>query len=246
METFQQPNSGTVITNSDRGLHVVIPIKNQWGMVTLCAIFILLFGMVTLLMLLGIPDVLGDPNKPLWLFILFLVVLIAADTLFIGLLLWSLTGKILVHVNSIDMVLRYKMLGFAHERKFELEKIHDLRVRNFKEIALPKSAVDYMDDETFVALLESDAANFMLRETFFDRLMKVDLTKLQKLRPDDLKTPKNPLSAYKFSNGFCSGILFDYNTKRYEFGVNLINGMEAEQLINIITERYRILGSRKD
>ncbi|MBD2110773.1 MULTISPECIES: hypothetical protein [Cyanophyceae] len=245
MEIIQLPNSGAAVTSSDRGLHVVIPVRKEWSMVILCVLSFLMFGTATLAMLFAIPDVLNDPSKPLWLFIPFLILLIATDILMIGLVLWNLTGRRIIHVNSIRMILQYKMLGFAREQKFDLEKIDNLQVRNLKEFALPGSDADRMDDKTFIASLDNYSITSMVSETFFDRLMKIDLTKLHKLRFNDLRTSKDPLEPYRFSRGFCSGILFDYNTKRHEFGMGIINGAESEQLVNIITQRYRILGSKK-
>ncbi|MBD1873095.1 hypothetical protein H6F75_06350 [Nodosilinea sp. FACHB-131] len=245
MEAIQLPNSGTVITDSDRGLHIVISVRKEWGMVILCALTLLLSGIVTLAMLFAIPDVLGDPSKPFWLFIIFLIVFIAADILMAGLIFWNLTGRRIIHVNSIRMILQYKILGFSRERKFDLEKIHNLRVRNLKEVQLPGSDAERMDDKTFIASLDNYSITSMVSETFFDRLMKIDLTKLHKLRFDDLRTSKDPLEPFRFSRGFCSGILFEYNTKRYEFGMGIINGAEAEKLVNIITQRYRILGPKR-
>lgn len=246
METIQLPNSGTVITDSDRGLHIVTPVHKEWVMVIICVLVLFPFGLGVLALLIEAPNVLDDPTKPFWLFILFLILLIATDTLLIGLILWNLTGKRIIRINSISMVLQYKVLGFARERKFDVDKIQNLRVGNLKETALPGSAADRMDDETFIASLENYSVDSMIHQTFYERLMQVDVTKLHKFRFDDLTTPKDPLAPYRFSNGFCSGILFDYNTKRYELGVGIINGAEAEQLVNIITQRYRILGFKED
>lgn len=286
MPTRQLFKSGIFITENEKGIRLVFPNQKQGNMAFFYSFFLILFiGPVTLMMLLNIVEVMTDSTKPRLIFIVVLGILLATFIHLTLLTLWALAGKTIILINSIGMTFRNEMLGFAQEKKFELEKIHNLRVGDFGESILfrddnradyqvssesllvltgkpltsfrhpirevivepelsERLAVNLMSREEFIAILERSIANFKRNKSPLNTLLNTDITKPANLQPSNILKPKDLLKEYRYSNGFCHGIKFNYENKTYEFGVGFIYGEEAEQVISIITKHYLILGSR--